>query len=50
MGTVRWLGWSKPGDKIPQEESITFGESLKPKPPKPKRRRGKPVKSVAKDV
>ena len=45
MGKVTWLGWSKPGDHIPQEESLVFGERLKPKPSaKPKKRRGLPKK------
>ena len=46
MGKITWLGWSKPGDHIPQEEWIIFGEQLKPpKPPaKPKKRCGPPKK------
>lgn len=55
MGKVTWLGWSKPGDHIPQEESLVFGENLKPPPPeKPKpakagrtAKSGQPAKPVA---
>lgn len=43
MGKVIWKGWSKPGDHIPQPETIILGEQIQPRPAaKPPAEEGQP--------